>query len=239
MADPQVATPSQVPASAPAAPQAAPAAAAEPAAPSGLEKVYKDFNVEDTAATFQPQQPQSQPAPAQQPAPQAPSINVPDPFSADFPAYQARVAGQVQALTQAMNDVSGKLSAQERQFQTRQTEADIKQAVGVITEKAGIDPDIAEVALEAKARKDPRFLKIWNNRSQNPKAFQAAIAAVASEFQQKYTVRQDPQLVENQRAVAASRNQMATTTKEDANAEWAGMTAGERQAKVRMLINRG
>ena len=67
----------------------------------------------------------------------------------------------------------------------------------------------------------------------------AALQAVASEFQQKYTVRQDPQLVENQRAVAASRNQMATTTKEDANAEWAGMTSQERQAKVRQLINRG
>lgn len=234
------ATQSQQPASAPAAATAP--AAQEPAAPSGLEKVYKDFNVEDTAATFQPQSPQSPQAPAPQapaqaPAPQA--FKVPDPFDPNFPAYQAQVAQQVSSLTQALSETQGKISAFERNLQVRQTEADIKQAVGVITEKAGIEPDIAEVALEAKARKDPRFLKIWNNRTQNPKAYQAAIDAVASEFQQKYTVRQDPQLVENQRAVAASRNQMATTTKEDANAEWAGMTAVERQAKVRALINRG
>lgn len=218
-------------------PAAAPAAPEQPAAPSGLEKVYSDFNIEDTAATFQPQ---SQPAPAQQAAPQQPApFKVPDPFDPGFSEYQARVAQTVSSLTQALSETQGKISAFERNLQVRQTEADIKQAVGVITEKAGIDPDIAEVALEAKARKDPRFLKVWNDRQKNPKAFNAALQAVAEEFQQKYTVRQDPQLVENQRAMKASRNHMATTVKEDANAEWAGMTPAERQARVRMLINRG
>lgn len=231
----QPAQQSQQPAAAPQ--QAAP----EPqAAPSGLEKVYADFNIEDTAASFQPQ---SQPATATQAAPQAApqqqAFKVPDPFDPGFGEYQQRVASTVSSLSQALSETQGKITAFERNLQVRQTEADIKQAVGLITEKAGIDPDIAEVALEAKARKDPRFLKVWNDRARNPKAFQAAIAAVASEFAQKYTVRQDPQLVENQRAAAASRQHMATTAKEDANAEWAGMTASERQAKVRMLINSG
>lgn len=229
--------------SAPQSPQpaAAPAAPSEPAAPqpSGLEKVYADFNIEDTAAQFQPQGPQA-PAPQAAPQqPQAPAFKVPDPFDPGFNDYQARVAHTVSSLTQALSETQGRISAFERNLQTRQTEADIQQAVGVITEKAGIEPDIAEVALEAKARKDPRFLKVWNDRTKNPKAFQAALAAVASEFQQKYTVRQDPQLVENQRAAAASRKQMATTVKDDANAEWAGMTPAERQAKVRTMIGGG
>lgn len=226
------ATQSQQPAPAPAAP-AAPAAPQ----PTGLEKVYADFNIEDKAAEFQPQ---SQPTPApQQPAPQQPQFKVPDPFDPEFPAYQARVASVVQSLSQALSETQGKINSFERNLQVRQTEADIKQAVGIITEKAGIEPEIAEVALEAKARKDPRFLHIWNDRARNPKAFQAAIQAVAAEFQQKYTVRQDPQLVENQRAVAASRNQMATTAKDDPNAEWTSMTGPERQARVQAMIRAG
>jgi hypothetical protein len=217
-------------------PQAAPEA--QPSAqPSGLDKVYQDFGIEDTASTFQPQSPQ----PAQQTTqPQPPAApKVPDPFDPNFQQYQAQIANGVSSLHQQLQSTQQKLSQMEANMARRQTEADIKQAVGLITEKAGIEPDIAEVALEAKARQDPRFLKIWNNRSANPKAFQAALAAVAGEFQQKFTVRQDPQLVENQRAVKAAQQQMATTQKPSQQDEWAGMTPGERQAKVRMLINSG
>lgn len=215
-------------------PQAAPAAQVT-AEPQGLDKVYAEYGIEETAQTFQPQSPQ----PAQQTQPQQPSAPKFDPFDPNFPAHMqavSRAAAEAQSALQALH---GKHTALERQWHQKAVEADIKQAVSVITEKAGIDAEIAEVALEAKARQDARFLKIWNNRQQNPKAYQAALQAVASEFQQKYTVRQDPQLVENQRAVKASQQQMATTQKPSQQDEWASMSASERQAKVRMLINGG
>ena len=123
-----------------------------------------------------------------------------------------------------------------RELHRRETEADIRQAVEVITKEAGIEAGIAEVALEAKARQDPRFLHVWNNRQKNPQAFQAALKAVSSEFGEKFTVRQDPQLVENQRAVAASRNQMATTQTKSDQDKWTGMTRTERQAEVRAML---
>jgi hypothetical protein len=119
------------------------------------------------------------------------------------------------------------------------TEADIKQAVGTIVEKTGLKPTIAEVALQAKAREDPRFLKVWNNRRDNPEAFKRALEAVSEEFKAEYTVRQDPQLVENQRAIQASRNQMATTQKQSQQDQWASMTPAERQAKVQAMIRGG
>ena len=208
--------------------------APEAPAASPLEQVYKDFPIEETASQFQPQSPQPAPTPAPVVGPK-----VPDPFDPNFPAYQQHVSQSVASLSQSLAQMQGKFTAFERGLAQKQAEADIKHAVGIITDKAGIEPEIAEVALEAKARSDPKFLQIWKNRQQNPKAYNAALQAVSSEFQQKFTVRQDPQLAENQRAVKAAQQQMATTQKQDPNDEWTSMSPAERQNKVRMLISRG
>ena len=216
------------------APQAAPAAPATPAEPSGLEKVYSDFNIEDTASTFQPQSPQ----PAPQPQPQQTPTKF-DPFDPNFPAHMERISRAASDAQSALQATTGKLTALERHLHQRAVEADIKSAVGIITEKAGIEPEIAEVALEAKARQDPRFLAVWNNRHKNQKAYTAALQAVASEFQQKYTVRQDPQLAENQRAVKVSQQQMATTQKVSEADKWANMTYAERRAEAERIKRMG
>jgi pyruvate dehydrogenase E2 component (dihydrolipoamide acetyltransferase) len=164
----------QQPSPAPAATPAAPAAPAtpEPAPPSGLEKVYSDFGIEEKAAEFQPQSPQpAQPAaPAAQPVP----FKAPDPFSPDFGAYQAQLANGVSALHQSLQQTQQKLTQLDQQLNRRQVEADIKSAAKTLSAKAGIDSDVAEVAFEAQARKDPRLLQIWNNRAKNPKALEAA-----------------------------------------------------------------
>lgn len=208
-----------------------------PQEPSGLEKVYSDFKIEDQAASFQPQ-PAAQPAP--QAVPQVPfTPKAPDPFDPNFQQYMGNLAQVAAQTNNALHQTRTELTQMQQALQRQRVEADIKSAVGKITEKAGIEPEIAEVALEAKARKDPRFLAVWNNRDKNPKAFEAAIAAVAQEFQSKYTVRQDPQLAENQRAIKASQQQMATTTKANAQDEWASMTPSERQQRVRALITSG
>lgn len=210
---------------------------AEPsAAPqeSALETVYKEFGIEEQAASFQPQAP----APAPQPAP-APAFKAPDPFDPNFGAYQAQLASGVGALQQALTQTRGELTQLQASLQSQRTEADIKQAVGVLTDVAKIPPKIAEVAMEAKAREDKRFLQIWQNRQNNPKAFNAALKALGAELQDQFTVRQDPQLAENQRAVAASRNSMATTAKTSENDKWGEMTPAERQRAVQVLLRDG
>ena len=219
--------------------QATPQEPATQAAPeaSPLEKVYKDFNIEETASSFQPQTPA---APAQQHVqqPQA-TPKIVDAFDPNFGAQQEAIVKNVSSLKDdvgtAMNELRGMKAAMIRE----RTEADIRSAAGIIAEKAGIKPKVAEVAMEVKAREDARFRSVWNNRHANPKAYNAALEALAMEAAQEYAVKQDPQLAENQRAMQASRNQMATTQKTSPNDEWAGMSPGERQAKVRLLISRG
>jgi hypothetical protein len=225
----------------PTQPSPAPAATPAPSAPaapepqaSPLEKVYTDFGVEAEAEKFQPQSP----APAQPAAP-APAFKAPDPFSPEFGVYQAQLQQGVSALHQSLQQTQQKLTALDQQLNRRQVEADIRQAAKTLSEKAGIDADVAEVAFEAQARKDPRLLQIWNNRAKNPRALEAALNALGTEFAQKYAVRQDPQLVENQRAVAASRQTMATTQKTSDADAWAEMSPQERQAKVQQLLRQG
>lgn len=218
------------------APAAAPAAAPEP---KGLDKVYQDFGIEAQAASFKPetQAPQA-PAPQQvfQPAP-APAPQKFDPFDPNFPAHMQAVSQAAAQATSALHQLQGQHTALQRQLHTQRVEADLKQAASVIAEKSGIDQDLAEVAMEARARKDEKFLHIWNNRARNPKAFQAALDAFSGEVKDRFTVKQDPQLVENQRAVKASQQQMATTTRETETDKWANMTPDER-AQERQRIKR-
>ena len=225
MAEAQPAQPSPAPAAAPAAPSPE---------PQGLEKVYKDFNVEGEAASFQPETPAPQ-APATQP--QAPRKY--DPFDPNFPAHLSAIEQAAARAESALSQTQGKLTALERSIHQRQVEADLKQAASSVAEKTGIDQDYAEVVLEARARKDPKFLQIWNNRQKNPKAFNAAIDALSGEVKDKFVVKQDPQLVENQRAVRASQQQMATTAKVSDQDKWANMTPQERAQERNRILRHG
>lgn len=218
------------------APAAAPAAPSTPE-PSGLEKVYKDYGIEAEAASFQPQ-PAAPQAPAQQSQPAAPAQKF-DPFDPNFPAHMQAVSQAAAQATSALHQLQGQHTALQQQLHSQRVEADLKSAVGTVVEKSGIEADIAEVALEAKARKDPKFLQIWNNRAKNPKAFQAALEAVSGEFKERFAVKQDPQLVENQRAVRASQQQMATTTRETDIDKWANMTPADRQRERERIIRSG
>lgn len=224
-------------------PSAAPAATpVTPATPettqlSPTEQVYKDFGIEEQAASFQPEN--KTPATQQTTQQQAPALKAPDPFDPNFPAYQAQLANGVSSLNQALQATRTELGTLRQELHHERTEADIKRAVGTIAEKSGLDPKFAEVAFQLRAKEDPRLLQIWKNRAQNPAALSKALEAVATEFKQTYTVKQDPQLAENQRAIRASQQQMATTTKETDQDKWASMTPGDRQREVQKMLRMG
>lgn len=219
-----------------AAPAATQAVTTETKTLSPTEQVYKDFGIEEQAASFQPEN-KTQAQPTNQP--QAPSFKVPDPFDPGFPAYQAQLATGVTSLNQALQATRTELGTLRQELHHERTEADIKRAVGTIAEKSGLDPKFAEVAFQLRAKEDPRLLQIWNNRAKNPAALSKAIEAVATEFKQTYAVKQDPQLVENQRAIRASQQQMATTTKETPNDKWLNQTPAERQRDIQILLRQG
>lgn len=207
-------------------------AAPTTAEPKGLEKVYADFKIEETAQQFE-----QSPQPVRQ-EPQAP-VSKWDPFDPNFSGHMQNVSKAALEAHTTLQQTRNELGTLQREIHTQRVEADIKSAVSTLTDGTGIKPKIAEVAMEAKAREDARFRVIWQNRSKNPVAFQAALKAFKQELQDEYTVKQDPQLVENQRAVKASQQQMATTTKTSPNDKWVDMTPAERQRDIQLLLRQG
>lgn len=183
----------------------------EPAPTQTLEDVYKQFNVDDAAQQFTAQPVQNTPAQTYQPAPYQPVI--PDPISEPdaYRNFMMAEQNRQSALGQTINQLNSKLSRIEQETRQKQIDVDIGKAVEKVNSKVKADPMLVELALEKKAREEPRFMKIWDNRYKNPKAWEAALDAVTSELQGKFSVRTDPQLTENQRALKASQRNMATT----------------------------
>jgi len=176
-----------------------------------LDDVYKEFNVEETAKQFQPQPPVQQPQyqPEQQPTAVPDPVLDPDGYKRWVHSQQSDVSNIKQSLKQ-LTDTFGAVIA--RDMKARE-EADISAAVQTIKE-AGFeqDKDFIEVALGTKARQDPRFMQLYQNRNQNPQAWKKALGAYANELKGKYSFRADPQIAENVRAAKSSTSATSNRT---------------------------
>jgi hypothetical protein len=196
-----------------------------------LEDVYKQFNVEGVAKSFNV-------APQPEPAQPAYVPPVPDP-ALDVDGFQ-KWAGQIQTsdaeMKQTLRSVSEQLSQFTNAQQTREIEADIKSAISKLQEKVDVDPELLESVLDARARRDEKFRAVWENRKDKPDVLDAALNALGSEISKKFSVRTDPQLAENTRAMKASRDQMSTTRKSKPNEEWEGLSEADYQRKWDQLV---
>jgi hypothetical protein len=218
----------------------APAQPAEqPSAPAGnteatLDDVYSKYKVEDTAQEFkaQPSQQQQPQAPVQPVQPvQDQHIAIPDP-TLDPTGHRAFMADQQKnfgALRQALQSMAGEIQKDRIARAQAVEEADIKRAVDQVNSHLGdskLDPDVVEISLGAEARRDPRFLALWNNRSKNPAAFQAGVKAFANKLAQKFSMRVDPQIAENRRALKEATSTKATGSAEESETERIGKLTG-------------
>lgn len=200
-----------------------------------IEKIAKDFNIEETAQTFRPQEQTN--TTTEKPR------EVPDPL--DTPAhkdYLSRLAQGQSALEQTLNQAMTKISAYEQKASRESLEADIGKAVKAVNEIVQHpNPKMVEVALELAAREDSKFKAIWDNRSKNPQALERALKVKANQLAEDFSVKVDPKLVASQRALKLSQSQTATTsTKEpDANSAWEGLSQEEFNQKWAQSVSGG
>lgn len=197
-------------------------------APQTLDQVYSKFNVEAEASTFAPQrQEQNQ----QQQQQVKTEVAVPDPVL-DSEGFKKWQGTQSQNYQQALTSIQGELTAVRVERLRAKEEADIKSAVQKFRSVTGedIDEDMAEVALGQKARKDPKFLSVYQNRVKNPQAWNAAVSAYANEFKGKTQFKIDPNIAENQRAAKQSIGSQVKSGKDEATGDdalFSGKTGGE------------
>ncbi len=188
-----------------------------PAPEPSLDDVISEFNV---------------PAPASEPThaptvPQTPQTN----HTAFDPLDQESVNNYVKnaseretALTRELQSLSGKVTDMEQNATRKLVESDIKSAVQKVNEKANLDPAMVEFYLDKMVREKPGFETIWNNRTQNPTAFNKALDAISTEIQGKFAVKSDPDLVKNQQA--ATQSQQTTSAKDEPDSPFDGLTPG-------------
>ena len=168
----------------------------EPSTEPTLESVYEEFKVEPVQAQPKPQQ-------KEQPKQEQKEVIVPDP-ALDPEGHRAFMRTQVEQAQQfkgALTAVAQHLQKHEHERATAAEEADIKKAVEIVNSQLKADPDFAEIAIAQRAKKDPKFLALWQNRKENPAALEKGLKALASELSKKFEFRVDPQLTENQRAM--------------------------------------
>jgi len=171
-----------------------------------LDDVISEFNVQaPVEAAPQNNVQEFQPAQAPQHI---------DPYDeSQLNSWASQTAQNQSQLQQQVQELSAKLTQQEQARAQAIVDADIKTAVSKVTEKVeGLDPLMAEIYLEKRATENPGFKAIWDNRSANPKALDAALNALSNELDGKFTFKADPQIAENHRAAQQSQQSNATQT---------------------------
>jgi hypothetical protein len=189
-----------------------------------LEDVYSEFNVDEAAQQFQAQPVQSVPQPVTQ---------QPDPY-ADIQQQESNVLrGQLDQNTQ-------ELSQLKQSMVNKEIEADIGKAVDHVSQKIdGIDRDVVDAYLNSKANRDPRFMKLWEGRNSNPAAYKRGLDALSNEMAEKFSIKQDPQLTENQRAAQQSQQSMAASNQPSADNKFADMSNEEIDKEVAAIKQSG
>lgn len=182
------------------------------------EPVVTEQSLDDVIAEYNVQ-PVETPAVVEQPStPETPS-KVPttvDPLDAtQFNAYVEQVNTGQSVLTNQLQEMQTELTNYRQERAASQVDADIKQAVTKVNEGLDLDPRIVRTHLEIAAQEKPGFKKIWDNREQNPAAFEKALGALSREVGSLYEVKQDPALTENHKAVQQSQQSMAGRSSTD------------------------
>ena len=129
--------------------------------------------------------------------------------------YVQQINNGQSVLNTQLKEVRSELTELRQERAQLQIEADINQAVGSINEGLNLDPKLVRVHLELTAQEKPGFRQIFENRNENPAAYQKALAAVSKEMGSTYSVRQDPELTANQKAIQQSQQSRASKATKD------------------------
>lgn len=223
-----------------AAPAAAPAAAT-PEPEITLDDVYRQAGLDQPPAAAQPP---AAPPPSNYPdagigyppshAPAAP----PDPYDTEaFRAYMQQQQAGMTTLQNATVQVATYLSQLQAKEAQAALKADISAAVATANEIVKHpNARVVEAMLDAKARDNPQFKALWDNRHRNPAAWNSALKVVSREIAKEFDVKVDPRLVESQRALKTAQRQMATTAPEEPDKSWDGLNASDFDQKWQQLL---
>lgn len=150
--------------------------------------------LEQLAAQFEA--PQTPPA-----TPTAESVSITPPETDDPEAIKQWSAKQLETVSTQLNSVQKELNDKRTQDYVAEQDKAVNVAVSRIKETIDAPDEIIEGLLHVKYSRDANFRKIFDNRAQNPEAYNRALGVVGAEAQEKLQWQPDPQAAENSRAV--------------------------------------
>lgn len=209
-----------------------------------LDDVYKTYKVEEMAQEFKATPKQEVRNEQRSEQREEPTINVPDPVldQAGYKTFMERTFKDSLNTKQALHKLESQLKERDRAAIQEREEADIRKAVSKVNEHLGeskLPDDFVEVALGVEAKRDPRFFTLWNNRTTKPEAFNAAVKAFAGKLGKTYSLRADPQIAENQRALREATSTKATTAPEPSQEDKLAKLQGADFARAMNKIKQG
>jgi len=175
-----------------------------------IEEVAKRHKVEEQVNQFTAQPNQSTQETQQTYQPES---SFPDPvYDPDgWKRYQQNQMQSNQHLQGTLRDLVGKVGKLEEGLRQERLNVEVNKAVKRVNEKLNVEPTYVEIALEKRYRDDPAFRRIWDKRTDNPKALDEALEVITGELEGVFQVRQDPQLTENVRAAKKSQQTLMRT----------------------------
>jgi hypothetical protein len=150
-----------------------------------LEQLASQFQVPQAAPAYQPAAPT---------APQPPKFESQE----DAAEWQAK---QLADVSSKLNLVTADLDAKKAQEHIETQEKAVNKAIESIKQHVDMPDEFVEGMLHVKYARDTNFRKIFDNRDQNPGAYQRALNVVAGDLKSKAQWQSDPQATENNRAM--------------------------------------
>lgn len=151
----------------------------------------ESVSLEDLAKQFETKQEPAQPA-VQEPLPT---------FDSEDDAIKHLAKTTAETRAQLKKLVDDQTRREQESFVAAEMKA-LDDAIKTIgKEVEGLDPMFIEGALHTAYNRDKNFQKIFDNRDQNPAAYQKALGVITGQIKAKSAMRHDPQLAENQRAL--------------------------------------
>lgn len=188
-----------------------------------LDDIASEFKVEEQINNFV-----AKPQPQQE----VREMHTPDPIAdpEGFTRYARQQSDVLRTVNDTVQNLTQKVSEYERQISQQKLDAEVDKAVSRINKKLNVEPLVAEIYLEKEYRTNPSFKKIWDHRHQNNKAFEKALDILADKGVPKFSIKQDPQLTENQLAARKSQKTMANSPKTP-ESEWDNLSNSEFEAR--------
>ena len=146
--------------------------------------------------------------PTPQPAPVAAPIAVPDPVTdaAGFQAWLGQQAQQTAEMQRTLNDSMSKDQARQEAEQRNRDEQELNALVDKVHGEIGdgVSKNLVKYALADRYNSNPAFKAILDNRNVAPEAMDKALGAIMPELRSEFSIKADPQIAENQRAMSES-----------------------------------